>query len=102
MLPTIKCSSCGRQVEISLMGEHICTGPTAERKATTRNHVHSVRLTRSTVSPPPEEDEYEPYTPYNASKAQDKFGRIPPAVDINVASEWTECRTERLDSLTWT
>lgn len=69
MLPTIKCSSCGRQVEISLMGEHICTGPTAE------------------LSPPPEEDEYEPYTPYNASKAQDKFGRIPPAVDINVAND---------------
>ncbi|OTA03648.1 hypothetical protein A9Z42_0041270 [Trichoderma parareesei] len=26
-LPTIKCSSCGMQVEISMMGEHACPGP---------------------------------------------------------------------------
>lgn len=25
-MPTIKCSSCARQVEISMMGEHLCTG----------------------------------------------------------------------------
>lgn len=31
-LPTIKCSSCGQQVEISMMGEHVCGGPPAERK----------------------------------------------------------------------
>lgn len=29
-LPTIKCSQCGAQVEISMMGEHICSGPSAE------------------------------------------------------------------------
>ncbi|KAH7148775.1 hypothetical protein EDB81DRAFT_474442 [Dactylonectria macrodidyma] len=70
MLPTIKCSSCGRQVEISMMGEHICSGPTAE------------------LSPPPEEDEYESYTPYNASKQPEKLGRIPPGVvDINAAND---------------
>ncbi|KAF0329058.1 lim domain-containing protein [Colletotrichum asianum] len=26
-MPTIKCSSCAQQVEISMMGEHICGGP---------------------------------------------------------------------------
>lgn len=31
-LPTIKCSQCGCQVEISMMGDHLCSGPTAERK----------------------------------------------------------------------
>ncbi|GJC98172.1 LIM domain-containing protein [Colletotrichum higginsianum] len=30
-MPAIKCSSCGLQVEISMMGEHICSGPGAER-----------------------------------------------------------------------
>lgn len=25
-LPTIKCSQCSEQVEISMMGEHICGG----------------------------------------------------------------------------
>ncbi|KAK7403245.1 hypothetical protein QQX98_010977 [Neonectria punicea] len=67
MLPTVKCSSCGGQVEISLMGEHVCPGPAAE------------------LSPPPEE--YEPYTPYNASRLSEKQGRIPPAVDINAAND---------------
>lgn len=30
-LPTIKCSMCAQEIEISMMGEHVC-GP-AERKA---------------------------------------------------------------------
>lgn len=31
-LPTIKCSSCGGDVQISMMGEHICaSGGNAER-----------------------------------------------------------------------
>ncbi|KJZ79598.1 hypothetical protein HIM_01067 [Hirsutella minnesotensis 3608] len=29
-LPTIKCSLCGGQVEISMMGEHLCPGPGGE------------------------------------------------------------------------
>lgn len=31
-LPTIKCSMCAQEIEISMMGEHVCGGP-AERKA---------------------------------------------------------------------
>lgn len=26
-MPTIKCSSCGNQIEISMMGDHLCKGP---------------------------------------------------------------------------
>ncbi|KAJ9165360.1 hypothetical protein NKR19_g481 [Coniochaeta hoffmannii] len=29
-MPTIKCSACGLQVEISMMGEHLCGGPEAQ------------------------------------------------------------------------
>jgi hypothetical protein len=29
-LPTIKCSQCGNQVEISMMGDHICNGADAQ------------------------------------------------------------------------
>ncbi|KAF7543281.1 hypothetical protein G7Z17_g10867 [Cylindrodendrum hubeiense] len=47
----------------------------------------SMMLPTIKLSPPPEEEEYESYTPYNASKQQDKFGRVPPAVDINVAND---------------
>lgn len=34
MLPTIKCSTCGNQVEISMMGEHVCSGvgPATDRE----------------------------------------------------------------------
>ncbi|KAK1827828.1 LIM domain-containing protein [Podospora conica] len=28
-MPTVKCSSCSRQIEISMMGEHICSGAAA-------------------------------------------------------------------------
>ncbi|KAF4440403.1 Paxillin 1, partial [Fusarium albosuccineum] len=66
-LPTIKCSSCGRQVEISLMGEHICSPPEPE------------------LSPPPEQ--YEPYTPYNPAAPPEKHGRVPPSLDVNAANQ---------------
>lgn len=79
-----------------MMGEHICSGPTAERKVTVGSYDKPCELTKCAVSPPPEEDEYESYTPYNASKQPEKLGRIPPGVvDINAASESTECWTER-------
>jgi hypothetical protein len=31
-MPTIKCSACGNEVEISMMGEHICGGAAEEGK----------------------------------------------------------------------
>ncbi|UNI20538.1 hypothetical protein JDV02_006616 [Purpureocillium takamizusanense] len=65
-LPTIKCSSCGRDVEISMMGDHLCGGPTAE------------------LSPPPEADEgfgLQLSQPISA-----KYGRTPPPVDTDAAN----------------
>ena len=31
-LPTVKCSSCGRQIEISMMGDHVCSEADADSK----------------------------------------------------------------------
>lgn len=59
-MPAIKCSSCGLDVEISMMGEHVCGGPGAERKLFTltqtpsQNQAHimySIGATRSSRQP---------------------------------------------------
>lgn len=36
-MPTIKCSACGNEVEISMMGEHICGGAEEEEEGKTIN-----------------------------------------------------------------
>ncbi|CVK92898.1 uncharacterized protein FMAN_07698 [Fusarium mangiferae] len=64
-LPTIKCSSCNREVEISMMGDHVCAPPAPE------------------LSPPPER--YEAYTPYSPASPE-KPGRIPSSLDVNAAN----------------
>ncbi|KAK2043552.1 LIM domain-containing protein [Colletotrichum somersetense] len=69
-MPTIKCSSCGRQVEISMMGEHICSGPGEE------------------PSPPPARpdsiDSYEQPPPRDNIN---KYGRMPPpTLDTSAAN----------------
>ncbi|PHH59826.1 hypothetical protein CDD81_2462 [Ophiocordyceps australis] len=61
-MPTIKCSSCGNQVEISMMGDHVCDEAGAE------------------LSPPPEFDKG------YGQPLQSKFGRMPPQVDTNAAN----------------
>ncbi|CAF3445878.1 hypothetical protein SNK03_003285 [Fusarium graminearum] len=74
-LPTIKCSSCSREVEISMMGDHICEPPEPE------------------LSLPPEK--YEAYTPYSPAPfspglyspaSPEKQGHIPPSLDVNAAN----------------
>ena len=35
-LPTIKCSTCGRQIEISMMGDHVCSEADAESRSSPR------------------------------------------------------------------
>ncbi|KAJ4006783.1 hypothetical protein NW752_000867 [Fusarium irregulare] len=74
-LPTIKCSSCSREVEISMMGDHVCAPPEPE------------------LSPPPER--YEAYTPYSPAPfspglyspaSPEKPGHIPPSLDVNAAN----------------
>ncbi|KAJ0160461.1 Paxillin-like protein 1 [Colletotrichum tanaceti] len=68
-MPTIKCSSCGLQVEISMMGEHICSGPGAEPSP-----------------PPPRSDSTGSYgqpPPLDNSK----YGRMaPPTLDTSAAN----------------
>ncbi|KAJ6443192.1 GTPase Ryh1 [Purpureocillium lavendulum] len=65
-LPTIKCSSCGRDVEISMMGDHLCGGPTAE------------------LSPPPEANEA--FDSQFSQPPFSKYGRTPPPVDTDAAN----------------
>ncbi|PNP43810.1 hypothetical protein TGAM01_v208642 [Trichoderma gamsii] len=67
-LPTIKCSSCGLQVEISLMGEHACSGPAVE------------------LSPPPDSND-KFYDPLPRPLQTDKMGRMPGPVDIGAANK---------------
>ena len=53
LLPSIKCSSCGDQIEISLMGEHICRGlPQRQRKSRHAGCEYGVSLTSHTATPP--------------------------------------------------
>ncbi|CAM1500933.1 Fc.00g100950.m01.CDS01 [Cosmosporella sp. VM-42] len=64
-LPTIKCSSCGNQVEISMMGEHICSGPPAE--------------------PSPPQEAQETFNTY-IQQPPPRQGRTPPSVDTKAAN----------------
>ncbi|KAF7562240.1 hypothetical protein G7046_g1907 [Stylonectria norvegica] len=65
-LPTIKCSSCSRQVEISMMGEHICPGPAPELS-------------------PPLDGGYEGYSSYSQPPPE-KQGRTPPPPSLNTVA----------------
>ncbi|KAK2019088.1 LIM domain-containing protein [Colletotrichum eremochloae] len=68
-MPTIKCSSCGRQVEISMMGEHVCSGPGEE------------------PSPPPARpDSIGSYDQPPPRDNNNKYGRTaPPTLDTSAA-----------------
>ncbi|GAB0142057.1 hypothetical protein EsHS_00002622 [Epichloe bromicola] len=57
-LPTIKCSICGNQVEISMMGDHLCSDPSAE------------------LSPPPEAGEA--FESQFSKPPYSKYSRTPP------------------------
>lgn len=74
-MPTVKCSTCGRQVEISLMGDHLCTGAEAEP-----------------VPPMPAPSLFDrfalPSLPFgiSSSVSPEKQPRAPPKVDTSVAN----------------
>ncbi|KAL8348656.1 hypothetical protein RB601_002345 [Gaeumannomyces tritici] len=70
-LPTIKCSSCGNQIEISMMGDHICSGPGEEPP----------------MPPLPEKEKLDTFMPLN-KEVHEKIGRVPapPKVDTLAAS----------------
>ncbi|KAI1085093.1 hypothetical protein F5B20DRAFT_130348 [Whalleya microplaca] len=68
-MPSIKCSNCGNQVEISMMGDHVCGSapPAAE-------------------PPPPMPDLLGGAFSSLKHSVFDKFTRVPPAVDTNAAN----------------
>ncbi|KFZ17448.1 hypothetical protein V502_04596, partial [Pseudogymnoascus sp. VKM F-4520 (FW-2644)] len=76
-LPTIKCSMCAQEIEISMMGEHVCGGP-------------------AEPTPPPEPSKgYSTYSPYdkplpppeNSGAQYNKSTRLPPPrVDTRAAN----------------
>lgn len=84
-LPTIKCSQCGNEVEISLMGEHLCVAPaTPECKSSTNRANRVQSLTEAIVSPPLEGQEtFE--SAYQSTR--NKYMRTPPPVDTRAASK---------------
>ncbi|KAJ9156440.1 hypothetical protein NKR23_g1503 [Pleurostoma richardsiae] len=65
LMPTIKCSSCGRQVEISMMGEHVCQGAPASELS-------------------PNSDSFAPFMPFNKA-IHEKISPLPP-VDTATAN----------------
>ncbi|KAJ8059499.1 hypothetical protein OCU04_011160 [Sclerotinia nivalis] len=75
-LPTIKCSSCARDIEIAMMGEHICSGPAPAEEPT----------------PPLELNTTLDRMPYNKQSSSNgvsllKPGRtMPPRVDTSAAN----------------
>ncbi|OLN86497.1 Paxillin-like protein 1 [Colletotrichum chlorophyti] len=72
-MPTIKCSSCGNQVEISMMGEHVCGGPNTEP---------SPPLPPPPAARPDSVDSYD-----QPSLLDNKYGRMaPPTLDTSAAN----------------
>ncbi|KAK5629047.1 hypothetical protein RRF57_004762 [Xylaria bambusicola] len=79
-MPTIKCSNCGNQVEISMMGEHVCGGgnePTAPEPV-----------------PPMPDLLGGAFTSFKQN-VFDKFTRAPPTVDTSAANR-TFARQDQL------
>ncbi|KAF6817580.1 lim domain-containing protein [Colletotrichum sojae] len=73
-MPTIKCSSCSQQVEISMMGEHICGQGAAERKPL-----------RTLASPSDRPDSLGSYD--QPPPLDNKYGRMaPPTLDTSAAN----------------
>ncbi|KAI8959861.1 hypothetical protein F5Y11DRAFT_287515 [Daldinia sp. FL1419] len=79
-MPTIKCSNCGNQVEISMMGDHVCGSTTAAPEPT----------------PPPEPDLLGGAFSSLKANVFDKFTRTaPPSVDTSAANRAFQ-RTDQL------
>ncbi|KAI0201971.1 hypothetical protein F4808DRAFT_449980 [Astrocystis sublimbata] len=72
-MPTIKCSNCGNQVEISMMGEHIC-GDSTEANAP------------EPAPPPPGPELLGGATSTFKENIFDRFNRAPPTVDTSAAN----------------
>lgn len=86
-LPTIKCSTCGCDVEISLMGEHVCGAllVPSERKLYTPRSFPYIKLT-PVLALPSIKDVDERSIPYGKPTQNEK--RLPPKVDTSAASKF--------------
>ncbi|KAJ6784284.1 hypothetical protein PWT90_06414 [Aphanocladium album] len=85
-LPTIKCSQCGNEVEISMMGEHLCAAlATPECRELQVSLSTSTQADKNTVTPPLEAEE----TFENSYQAtRNKYLRTPPPVDTGAANRY--------------
>lgn len=83
-LPTIKCSQCSAQVEISMMGEHICGGSGGDSRKLVAHLFVAHMPNDPTVSPPLEADE--PFDEQPSLAPPSKFGRKPLPVNTGAAS----------------
>ncbi|KAJ2980770.1 hypothetical protein NUW58_g6858 [Xylaria curta] len=71
-MPTIKCSNCGNQVEISMMGDHVCGGGNDS--------------TASEPTPPMPDLLGGAFSSFKQN-VFDKFSRVPPTVDTSAANQ---------------
>lgn len=84
LLPTIKCSTCGGQIEISLMGDHVCSGTDSQEGKSPRRLLDSESLFSDEFIDLFTQDKPLPYR-YERSRRPE---RVPPKVDTNAASEY--------------
>ncbi|KFY90522.1 hypothetical protein V500_05153, partial [Pseudogymnoascus sp. VKM F-4518 (FW-2643)] len=76
-LPTIKCSMCAQEIEISMMGEHVCGGPAEPTPPLEPSKGYSTYSPYDKPLPPPE----------NSSAQYNKSTRLPPPrVDTRAAN----------------
>ncbi|KAJ3486104.1 hypothetical protein NLG97_g6683 [Lecanicillium saksenae] len=84
-LPTIKCSQCGNEVEISMMGEHLCGAPATPECNEPQASLNTTPADKTTVSPPLEAEETF-QSSYQATR--NKYLRTPPPVDTGAANRY--------------
>jgi hypothetical protein len=96
-LPTIKCSNCGNNVEISAMGDHVCAPidvglpapgvtTTSTTNHSTLDHSHTTSNTTAPPSPPPSAGLDAPDQLTVAMAAKPGRSGAPPRIDPAIAS----------------
>lgn len=92
-MPTIKCSNCGNQVEISMMGDHVCgsgTGSAAsERTSIAFSTILEILVANIYTAVPLVPDLLGGTFSSIKQNVFDKFTRAPPTVDTSAASKYT-------------
>ncbi|TQV93980.1 LIM domain-containing protein [Cordyceps javanica] len=84
-LPTIKCSQCGNDVEISMMGEHLCNVPDTPECSELRASVARADADSIIVSPPLGAQETFA-SAYQTTR--NKYLQTPPPVDTRAANRY--------------